>query len=175
MPSLLRLAAAAGFTLLFAAGGSLLAEPAAAQTKAAKESAKPRLARLYFLYPSMISTPFPIGLAVDGVQVTKIHTGTYVSVDRRPGKHKIAMQGVVGIPWTYEAEIEIGPGSHYFELGPSGRFDYPIGFGAFSRAANGVTGKQIKGSLSSPGLVFLEVEPQGGPAALAKLKPAAGS
>jgi len=131
----------------------------------------PRMARLYFMWPAMIGTPWPIGIAVDGKQVGKIQANTYFFVDRPPGRHKIAMQGVVGIAWTYEADIDVRPGTHYYELGPSGVFDYPIGYGPFSRAANGVTGKQIKGSAHSAGLVFLEVAPDKGPSQLAKLKP----
>jgi hypothetical protein len=172
---IIRFALTAGLMLFSAACASTSSTDSADPLEAQNRATNARMARIYFMWPAMIGSPWPIGIAVDGKQVAKIRANTYVFVDRPPGKHKIAMQGVAGIAWTYEAEIEVGPGTHYYELGPSGGFDYPIGYGAFSRAANGVTGKQVKGSPYSPGLVFLEVSGQKGPAQLAKLTPLGGS
>lgn len=157
---IVRLAMVAGLMLLAAAVSPLQAQ---------SRGTNPRMARLHVMWPSMIDTPWTLKISVDGKQVGTLRTNTWFHVDRPPGKHKITMQG--GLGWTYDAEINVSAGAHYYEIGPSGVFDYPFGYGAFSRAANGVTGKQVKGSASSPGLVFLEVDRDRGPAALAKLKP----
>jgi len=159
MRTIIRLAVVAGLMLLAAAISPLQAQ---------SRGTNPRMARLHIMWPS-IGSPWTMDVSVDGKKVGTLRTNTYVHVDRPPGKHKLTMHGVGG--WTYDADINVGPGAHYYEIGPSGAFNYPRGFGAINRMANGVTGKQVKGSASSPGLVFLEVARDRGPAALAKLRP----
>jgi hypothetical protein len=74
-----------------------------------------RLARLYFLREKgMIGTE--VGIKIDGKPVGSVAKGLYFSVDRPPGRYRIAC--VNPISMDYETEIQIEGGrTYYFGIG----------------------------------------------------------
>ena len=172
MQWMLRLAAVAGLTLLVTACASTPTTTSEPQNRAANA----KMARLYFMWPGVVTSPWPIAITVDGAKVATMRGGTYFFVDRPPGARKIGMKGEVGIPWSEEIDVHAEPGPNYFQIGVSTVGQAP-GTELLTRAMGGtMKGRQLgRPTMFSSAMAFFALEPDAGPAELAKLKPAGGS
>jgi hypothetical protein len=136
-----------------------------------------RNARLYFLREKGILGAMG-GLAasseilIDGKTVGKVEMGTFFSVDRPPGLHKIATHMKLSIT-DYEIEVPLEAGkTYYFGIGTQ-RTGPPVQ-DLLNQAIAGSSGQQIRSS--SPfksafaGAGLFRLEPAAGAAAIEKLK-----
>ncbi|KQZ00931.1 hypothetical protein ASD45_08705 [Pseudolabrys sp. Root1462] len=72
------------------------------------------MARIYLMRPStLLGKAARYSIAVDDKPVGKITDGSYVSVDRAPGRHKIAVMTIYGTP-AIEDEIQVEAGRSYY-------------------------------------------------------------
>jgi hypothetical protein len=127
-----------------------------------------RQARLHFIrHPSALSRIGAPDIKVDDTLVGELGVGTYFSVDRPAGTHKITVYRAMDSVGC-QANVRVEPGmSYYFEMGPI----VHTNMDSFNLASTGITGRPIPCDKSgnSP-YMFYSLDPAAGTAAVAKLK-----
>jgi hypothetical protein len=154
---------------------SPVSEAAAEPQPQSKQEAQPqtrprdaRLARLYFLCEKLL---YEIPIKIEDKAVGSVCPGSYFSVDRPPGRYRIA--AVNALTPNFESEIQIEGGrTYYFGVGTI-QMGPPVQ-NFLNQALGGSSGQQMRstslmGSLSAAALY--QIDAAEGPAVISQLKP----
>ena len=102
-------------------------------------------------------------IRVNGKSVGTVANGTYIFVDRPPGRYTLSVENKISVPFETEVEVESGQ-AYYFNLGPQ-RSGAP-GTDLLTQAISGGAGEAMtaKSVLSAgfSGVVLYRLEPSAG-------------
>ncbi|MGA7807889.1 MAG: DUF2846 domain-containing protein [Bradyrhizobium sp.] len=159
------------------AGWVSVSEAAAARQPRSKAAAAPqsgqqvaRLARLYFLRENGVLAT-ETGIKIDGQPVGSVSKGFYFSVDKPPGRYRIACTHSLSM-MDYEVEVQIEAGqTYYFGIGIP-----DTGHNLLALSISGSSGRQLPST--SPlmtgafsGTALYQIDAAEGPAIISQLKP----
>jgi hypothetical protein len=130
-----------------------------------------RLARLYFLREKgLVGTE--VGIKIDGKPVGSVSTGLYFSLDRPPGRHRIACVNPISMDYETEIETEAGK-TYYFGIGTP-QVAAP-GQNLLNQALAGSSGQQMRPTSALmagfSGAALYQIDAAEGPAIISQLKP----
>ncbi len=152
--------------------GFACATAASAQTQTAPREHK--LARLYFLrqYGLMGGIAADTRILVNGQPVGIVESGTYLYIDRPPGRYKLHLEMKIQLlPNSFETEVTVAAGqTYYYEIGVA---TSPTGAGWGSALLMGNVGKRMdgRGSFGGNSYQFNSMDAATGAAEVRKLKP----